>query len=91
VPDAVSKPRQPDSCRSGTDGQRASQAGPRATLGSADGRGLPGRSTATTANYLLVLTVFPITAPIAMNQVMMPKIAPIVPYVLLSEMIVSEK
>ena len=32
-----------------------------------------------------------ITAPIAMNQVMMPKIAPIVPYVLLSEMIVSEK
>jgi len=32
-----------------------------------------------------------ITAPMAMNQVMMPKIAPIVPYVLLSEMIVSEK
>jgi hypothetical protein len=32
-----------------------------------------------------------ITAPIAMNQVMMPKISPIVPYVLLSEMIVSEK
>src|SRR5215472_378759 len=29
-----------------------------------------------------------ITAPMAMNQVMMPKIAPIVPYVLLSEMIV---
>ena len=32
-----------------------------------------------------------ITAPMAMNQVMMPKISPIVPYVLLSEMIVSEK
>jgi hypothetical protein len=32
-----------------------------------------------------------ITAPIAMNQVMMPKIAPIVPYVLLSETIVDEK
>jgi len=32
-----------------------------------------------------------ITAPIAMNQVMMVKIAPIVPYVLLSEMIVPEK
>ena len=32
-----------------------------------------------------------ITAPIAMNQVMMPKIAPTVPYVLLSEMIVPEK
>jgi hypothetical protein len=32
-----------------------------------------------------------ITAPIAMNQVMMPKISPIGPYVLLSEMIVSEK
>jgi hypothetical protein len=27
------------------------------------------------------------TAPMAINQVMMPKIAPIVPYVLLSEMI----
>ena len=32
-----------------------------------------------------------ITAPIAMNQVMIAKIAPIVPYVLLSEMIVDEK
>ena len=32
-----------------------------------------------------------ITAPMAMNQVMMLKIAPIVPYVLLSEMIVDEK
>lgn len=32
-----------------------------------------------------------ITAPIPINQVMMPKIAPIVPYVLLSEMIVPEK
>jgi len=32
-----------------------------------------------------------ITAPMAINQVMSPKIAPIVPYVLLSEMIVPEK
>ena len=32
-----------------------------------------------------------ITAPMAMNQVIMPKIAPTVPYVLLSETIVSEK
>ena len=32
-----------------------------------------------------------ITAPTAINQAMMPKIAPTVPYVLLSEMIVSEK
>jgi hypothetical protein len=32
-----------------------------------------------------------ITAPIAINQVKMPKIAPTVPYVLLSETIVSEK
>jgi hypothetical protein len=32
-----------------------------------------------------------ITAPIATNQVRMPNTAPIVPYVLLSEMIVDEK
>jgi hypothetical protein len=32
-----------------------------------------------------------ITAPIAVNHVMMPKIAPVVPSVLLSGMIVSEK
>jgi len=31
------------------------------------------------------------TAPMAINQVTIPRIAPIVPYVLLSEMIVSEK